>query len=260
MRPVVTANVWNRCQNNCSYCVSWAPQQKKDPHYDGRNFGEVLDVKTLIKWIKKYRPGAGVHISGGEPLFYPGIEDWTKELLKENFDVTILTNGQAIKKRTKLLGKGIRWIATYHKQSGIDAVTYSEMIRPLASENSKLRVILEWIDGDIRDMPRMKEIFKDFDVFWQWVDNAMKSAKYNNLSKPGEENTKEIASKILTLVENNGMVYPCNSKVKGPIGNIYEGTCDQELASKLDPRAAECARGLWCGAFNTAWEEESRCV
>jgi MoaA/NifB/PqqE/SkfB family radical SAM enzyme len=67
----------------------------------------------------------------------------------------------------------------------------------------------------------------------------------------------EVASKMITLIVPNGNVYPCNSTKKGPIGNVFDMTCDDRKSRSLDKHAEFCALNNRCSAFLTARAVES---
>lgn len=257
LTPTVTANVWMRCQNNCSYCVAHIDDRTKERLDDGRDWGQILDVHALIRWVDRFRPDARFHISGGgEAILYDGIEDWIETLLKTGRKVTILTNGQAVYKRTRLHNKPINWIVTYHRECGIDPKEYIQNLECIKKQNVEIRTIIEraHYDTEAEDMDRLKTAFKGFRFIPRYANFENKTARIWGI--PETEGLPCVASNLLTLVENSGDVYPCMGKRLGKIGNIFDMTLDIDRALQADKTAAVCAERHMCGALNTAaWEQ-----
>lgn len=251
MRPVVTANVWNRCQNRCRYCVSCAPNRHRDQYYDGRDFGEVLDVHALIRWLDRYRPTSRVHVSGGEPLLFGGIEAWVGALLDAGRDVTILTNGQAFPMRPGLHAAPVGWIVTYHVSAGIPIVPWASGLTPLRGRaRVSVRVLMRG-RGDRERLPGILKALSGFSVSPRWVDDEKRSCRDFGGVPEVDAAPPRVASEYLTLIENDGRVYPCNTKLRGAVGSIYDMTFDAGAAAVLDDRAEQCYSRLGCGACNT---------
>lgn len=252
LNPIVTANVWNLCNNRCFYCVSSAPNRKKDAYDDGRDFGEVLDVHSLLRWLDRFRPLARLHISGGEPLLYPKIEDWIETVIRAGRKVTLLTNGQLISKNKRLHELPINWIVTYHNGCGVSIDDYKKQLDCLNKNRLDFRVMDTGLKIDVKAWepyePRVRQISSEVKTMESWGYKPPANAPCN------------IASELLTLVENNGSVYACNCKKNGIIGSVYDMTCDNKKAEIMDKRAIECFAGQWCGALNTARIEGETCL
>lgn len=252
MQPVVTANVWNICQNSCEYCVSHAPDRSRDPNDDGRDYSEVLDVHALILWLDEFRPTARVHVSGGEPLLYDGIEDWIFALLDAGRKVTILTNGQAFHSRKRLHNAPINWIVTYHLGCGQSIASWASGLAGLDPARSYIKTIITEETQLENELVTLREALSEFDVRPSVVGGPRDTARmwglrgYEDISGVGE---------LLALVESDGAVYGCNCKALGAIGNLYSLTC--ESAARVNARADVCAQTMSCGAFLTAWNEQA---
>jgi organic radical activating enzyme len=256
LTPTVTANIWMRCQNACPYCVAHVQDRSSDRFDDGRDFGEVLDVFALLRWLDRFRPPARLHISGGEPLLFDGIEDWIETAVKAGRKITILTNGQLIHKRPRLHNLPINWIVTYHKLTNIDPDEYAKNLECIKNKNVEIRTIIQREDYDTEAeyVDELKSTFEGFLFRPRYASFENKTARIWEI--PKLEECDYIASRTLTLIENNGKVYPCNSKHIGPIGDVYAMTCDEFLSAKCDSASKICAERQQCGALNTAiWEQ-----
>jgi organic radical activating enzyme len=145
----LTVCLSNYCQNHCSYCVSRSHGICLDPpkHWDvykpkgfehlntrelDLKFGirwyrdkcpdkiryihpkNVLDVSWIERWLNKYTPNTILHLSGGEPLLRPDIEEIVERLLR-NHEIIVFTNGQFISQRPRLLSLPIYWVVTWHQ-------------------------------------------------------------------------------------------------------------------------------------------------
>lgn len=256
LTPIVTANIWMRCQNACPYCVAHIQDRSTDKFDDGRDFGEVLDVHSLLRWLDKFRPSARLHISGGEPLLYPEIENWIETAVKAGRKVTILTNGQNVHQRPKLHSLPLNWIVTYHKSTEIDPKEYIKNLEGIKNRNVEIRTIIrrEDYDTEAEYTDELRAAFEGFLFRPRYASFENKTARIWGIPEP--EDLDHIASQSITLVENDGKVYPCNSKHAGAIGSVYDMTLDDTLARECDIQSKVCAERQMCGALNTAlWEQ-----
>lgn len=257
--PVVTANIWLKCQNKCPYCVAYVANQLSDPFRDGRDPEQVLDVNAVLAWINKYRPNARIHISGGEPLLYEGIEDWVCACLYAKRKITILTNGQLVPLRKQLHNKPINWIVTYHKDCGVGLNDYCQGLAGLQGKNVEVRTIIETAGDSLAYTKELTTIFKGFDFRIRYDRQESRTAELWKIPKIVD--VYNVASSLLTLVENDGKVYACNGKADGAIGDVYSMQYDATRAKVKDLQAVNCSKEQICGAFNTlVWEQYKEAV
>jgi pyruvate-formate lyase-activating enzyme len=64
--------------------------------------GHFLDLPTLLRFIQRHLSGWLITISGGEPLYYPKVDEFLHELTKTN-QVVLLTNLSLIHSHKSLL-------------------------------------------------------------------------------------------------------------------------------------------------------------
>ncbi len=210
------------------------------------NAADVLDFDVLIDWLLKFKPGAAVHLSGGEPLLRPDIEDQTEKLLDAGFDVSILTNGQALHRRPRLVKMDIKWLVAYHQ----DSITMEQFVRKIEPLKSRKHFIISVCatEAHVSLIPKMKAAFAGFNFQLRWNRNAQRNPE--PLLHPGDIDT--VASKQIHLITPDGAVYPCSSCKYGTIGDIYTGTYDVEKAQLVDPYVSGCVKNNGCQSFQTA--------
>lgn len=246
---VVTVKLWNYCMYSCDYCVSHSNRKVWDPvpFIAAR---DVLDVPSTLDWIGIHRTESSVHISGGEPLLRPDIETIVNQCLDRGFETTIFTNGQLLHNHQSLFDLPVGWVLTWH-QSEINAEVFLKEIAPLRDKKIFVNTILPY-DPNWKVFEEDKKVFYDngFDLYPRINWWNMQTADLWELKPTRVEN---IASNYLTLIEPNGMVFPCNSWDWGPIGNVYSGECNDSLARSIDDHAEKCCIvDRRCGAFLTA--------
>lgn len=275
----ITVIAWNYCQNSCSYCVS--ESNKKEWNFNGSfeiwkpegeehltnleleqkygygyyhtmcpdkerylNAEYILDFDYLIRWMKKYRPEAHIHLSGGEPLLRPDIEEQVTRLSKE-FPVTIVTNGQLIPERPKLLDLDIKWLATYHKgQTSEDK--FLKCIEPI---KNKLHMITTVMTETMQKSGfKGSEGFNDFNFEYRYdrSPGKLKDFKFN------PEDVNDVASRRIMLVQPNGKIIPCNKHHYGHAGHIYDMSINETMLARYNERASRCIQNNRCAAYQTA--------
>lgn len=237
----ITAKVWNFCQLNCSYCVAncnrpeWKPTRPPLPH-------ELLNFSNLVRWIKHFTPGAVVHVSGGEPLLWDGIENAVQLLIDAGIDTTITTNGLMIEKRPKLLDMPLKWLVTYHSCSD-----FEKWRRNAALIREKPHLICCLAGYGVEVPPAHIKRFDDFNFAISRI-NGLRIIDW----QPQAEDMHRIASETIHLIEPDGRVFPCNNKKGVEIGNINAQTYDRELARSKNPECFQCVRGSHCQAYQSA--------
>lgn len=275
----ITASAWNYCQNSCNGCVSgsnklkwkfnghfnlYAPpgcdhlndlqlRAKWGADYYRRmcpdktrflNKFDILEFDYLIKWLKKHAPNAQLHISGGEPLLRPDIEDQIQKVIDAGINTTIFTNGLLIAKRPRLLSMPLAWMVAHHTPN--DFVEWRRNVdlvrnRPLLTT----RVLRTKEEIDNKD-----EIAIQYDgLNFVW-------SRFNGLKEiPFETPTADrpcVASAVLHLIVPDGRVFPCNLETTAPIGHILTGDYWPERGRRQDTMAQQCVIGGNCGAYQSA--------
>ena len=283
MNASVTASVWNYCQNSCPYCIAgsndprWAPKKSFEiwkpeglEHLNDRalrlrlgsewwheqcpdkerflNPADVLPIELLIDWMDLHRPGATVHLSGGEPLLRPDIALMSETLLESGDQVVMFTNGQALDDRSELLDLPIKWCVTYHQDCGLSVDEFLSTIEPLQNKPHVVHTVISTAMHE-KACDMFRASFEGFNFIEKWDRNPARTIpgfKY----EPTE--IDDIASNRLTLVTPDGAVYPCNNCRLGPIGDIYDGTYNEPKARGLDDWSRECVKHNCCSAYQTA--------
>ena len=282
----ITVIAWNYCQNRCSYCVSescterwklngkkevWIPEGDEDLNYyelcekHGFKFhdnmcpepekyldaNDVLDFDYAIKWIKEHRPGAHIHISGGEPLLRPDIEDIVEKVSAE-FETTIVTNGQLISKRPRLLDMPVKWLVTYH----LNQIPFDKWLAQarLIKDKPHLATVVMTYEMRKNGWKAPKELQEEFNFEYRWntAPKLLKDFKYN------PEDLGDVASHRIMIIQPNGPVMGCNKPQRGPWerykshSNVYTGACDEKQLSEHNERADNCIKSNRCAAYQTA--------
>jgi len=255
MTPLtITISFSNYCQNHCPYCVSGSNSARWDPPGDWSKVPreDLLDVEALDRWLSTFTPGARLHISGGEPLLRPDVED-AVELLARRHKIVIFTNGQFVHKRSRLVGLSVSWLVTWHSSQ----VSLGEFVRQVEALRGKpvvARTVLVMRE-DIQRLEALKAALP-----WAaahhaaWNRNARKS--FPGFRPPTDENVGRVASQRLHLIvpRNGGEIWPCNSCAAacGPIGNLTNNWYSPERAGAMDIRARECVISNKCAAYQDA--------
>jgi organic radical activating enzyme len=286
MRPTITASVWNYCQIGCSYCVAgshlerWRPKKTFEVwkpkgfellnDYELRvkfgvewwheqcpdkdrflNPADVLSFEYMAAWLHEYRPGATIHLSGGEPLLRPDIEEQTAILIEAGFQVVMFTNGLLIDERRRLLDMPLKWCVTFHQNSGLSVQDFLGKIEPIRSRSRPLivhTVISNMLQA--KALSLFRHYFDGYRFFEKWHKNPTRTTVPGFKYDPAD--VFDIASNRLSLITPDGAVYPCNTCRIGPVGNIYQGTFDAAKAAMMDVSSAECIRRNCCPAYQTA--------
>lgn len=244
MTSVVTIKLWNHCQNRCSYCVAhkW--------HGDTTE----IDFDAALDWVDKFRPSADIHISGGEPLFFPDrCEIAVRKALSRKRKVAIFTNGQNLQNApSSLLECDVFWWITWHREAIETAEEYLELIRPVIGKKLFFNMILSY-HPEFDFFQKAKEFFNlnGLDL-WPRINwwHYHTAELWGHLPKKTDCG---IASSYLTLIEADGSVYPCSSHDWGIIGRTTDLTCSNHKAELVDSHAEKCCMvDRRCGAFLTA--------
>jgi hypothetical protein len=247
---VVTMKVIQYCQNSCGYCVakSNAERWRPVPFMVAKN---ILDVPSALDWIDANRPEADIHISGGEPLLRPDIASILKSCVATGRRVVIFTNGQLLPQRPELWEiPGVHWLVTWHQ----DSVTLDRFLECVSYLRHPDRVEVHTIlyrDAHEMAIDYVRDKFSYFARFrFRYADQTARTWDAWKLS---DRPIERPASDYLTLIEEDGSIYPCNTKYWGPIGSVYDPDgVDHCKAAALDAHAAQCFVDHRCGAHLTA--------
>jgi MoaA/NifB/PqqE/SkfB family radical SAM enzyme len=256
MKPVVVLSAWNYCQNNCDYCVSKSNTPEWTLGQGGPAPGEVTDFEASKRWINRFRPGAAVHISGGEPLLRPDIIDCVRLFTDAGYDTTIFTNGQLLPRRLGLLELPLKWVVTYHQDCGVPFDEWLWRVEPIKSRPHILQTVVADREKYLWALAHGPKLEADGWKFWaKYAQHPEHQKRFFKVPRVGLEN---VASNLLTLiVPTDGSVYPCNSVKWGSIGNVFEMTMDEGKALSLDKNTKSCAKLKKCQAILTALAVES---
>jgi len=278
----ITVIAWNYCQNRCSYCVSqsnkeewklkgktevWKPEGDEDLNFyelcEKHGFGfhermcpepdkyldakDVVDVDYVFRWINEFRPGAHVHISGGEPLLRPDIVEFVTKI-SSKFTTTIVTNGQLISKHPELLNLPIKWLVTWHREQ-ISLNKFLGQIELIKDKPHLINTIIS--EGEEKNLD---DYFKEYNFEYKpnVKERINKDFRYN------PEDLNDIASNRIMLIQPNGPVVGCNKNHYGPwdryksASNIYNMTCNEDDLAVNNDRASNCVRNNRCSAYQTA--------
>jgi len=280
MTPLtITVCLSNYCQNHCSYCVSrshgtrWDPPvswevykpagfEHLNPRELAQKFGnrwyrnkcpdksrylqpkDVLEISWLEKWLNKYTPNAVLHLSGGEPLIIPTIVDTVDRLVK-NHRIVLFTNGQNLASHPRLLSRDIYWHVTWH-QAQIPWEDWYDLIKYLDPNRTTLNTVLA--DTDPLSVPIDFKQVKNYKTKFNVDRNAQRSMP---CFVPDVDDLHCVASTI-HLIDPNGLVYPCNTRRFGPIGDIYLDTYHPSKLDKINLETRECVRENRCSAYQSA--------
>jgi hypothetical protein len=250
MTLIITTSLSNFCPYSCSYCVAGSNNSRWDPpkSWNDVKHSDLLDVGAFYRWLRCFAFDSVLHISGGEPLVRPDVEDCLEKLCKYH-RVRVYSNGQLISKRPRLLDLPIDWVVTWHQsQVGLDKfVRHVELLEGR-------RVVFRTVLTEKTDPCTVEEM--KVALPWGIVHHGQwdrDPGKTWPSFKPDDADIDNVASQKIHLVvpRNGGEVWPCNSCAAacGPIGNISDGWYSPELAADMDRRAKSCVLDNKCAAF-----------
>ena len=276
----ITASAWNYCQNRCRYCASrshrpewtyhgnfevFAPaghehstdlelRQKFGKNYydelcpDKRRFlnkKDILDFDYLIKWLLKFAPGCELHVSGGECLLRPDIEEQIAKVVAAGISTTIFTNGMLIKKRPKLTAMPLKWVVAHHLPN--DFTKWRENVELIAHRPiMTTRLIMS--DNEDHNREKIAEQYEGLNFYWG-RGNGNKCGVQMELNKA---DLNCVASGILHLIVPDGRVFPCNVHSTYAIGHIMAMKYKPGTAKIQDSHARQCILSNACSAYQTA--------
>jgi MoaA/NifB/PqqE/SkfB family radical SAM enzyme len=252
MKPAVTVSAWNFCQNRCEYCVSGSNTDEwKIKNGVILPDNEITNFEKTIEWINRYRHGASVHVSGGEPLLRPDIVEQVKRIVDNGNETTIFTNGIALRKHHELLEFPVKWCVTYHLDCGVPVDDWLRLVDPIKSRRHVLHTVVSTLEHFKRTY-ELKPYFEGsgWNFYEKW-DRRPEKTMLPNFKAPAED-IDDIASNRLTLIVPNGLVYPCNNVQEGAIGNVFDLSFDSEKALSMNEKTRSCALRNACSAFQTA--------
>jgi hypothetical protein len=224
------------------------------------NKKDVLNFAALETWIYRncilnlFPEKIELHISGGEPLLRPDIEDRIQQLLTLNDElivetghhlrITIFTNGLLISKRPRLLDMPLKWVVAHHMPNSLDK--WLKNARLVANRpHMACRILLH--PNEVAQKEQLQE--KYCDLHFHWIrGNGLRQEvwEYN------ADDLDCIASRVIHLIVPDGRVFPCNVVDTAPIGHIHRMTYSPELAAMQDAHAKQCVTAGSCPAYQSA--------
>jgi len=249
MTLTITISLGNYCQNHCRYCVSGSGSRRWDPpvNWSTVSVEDKLDVSALDRWLSKFTPECRIHLSGGEPLCRPDVED-AVELLARRHRIVVYTNGKLILERPRLIDLPIGWLVTWHSSQ----VSLGEFVRQVEALRGKPVVVRSVLvkQEDRRRLEALKAALPWVEhVHGQWNLDPRKSWPD---FKPVEADLDRIASEVVHLIVpwGGGAVFACNVPTDDHrIGSVHEQWYRPGLASEADAHAHKCAAQSGCSAY-----------
>lgn len=265
MNPFITASLTNYCNLGCSYCVAhsydWVMTDNSRPRMI-----DFLQPIALSKWVKKHWPeNTLINITGGEPMMHPHAEDAIR-YLADNHKVVVFTNGLSVADGLLTDSPNVFWNLTYHEES-ID-VSFDDWIREISSLiRMPHRISYLSRSGKLYD-----EIEFDGNIDFRSIDKSdvIGEAEYSY--------SKERTPYRFAIVTPDGLVYACNCcgkmmsaakqpvedcdmdcsryydnrpRKREPIGDLYAGEYNSEIALKKDKHIIDCLKYKKCWAYIT---------
>jgi len=90
-----------KCNNSCLYCYNFWRKNGHETEQSGRGVLSRVEIRNLIRKVKKDTPLETVALSGGEPLLRRDLPGITSDIIEEGLHPVIITNG-ALLTETKL--------------------------------------------------------------------------------------------------------------------------------------------------------------
>ena len=125
----------NKCNQNCYYC------HYKNPYLllDQYNVMDEISRDKMLEIIKDFKDigvKAVTFSGGGEPLFYPYIEQAMESVLEAGIDLSIITNGTLLNGRKADVLSKAKWVRvslesgcaeTYSSIRGVDKDAFGKL-------------------------------------------------------------------------------------------------------------------------------------
>jgi len=206
---------------------------------------DVLDFDFLIRWILKYVPGCELHVSGGECLLRPDIEEQIAKLVEAGINTTIFTNGLLIHKRPRLHDMPLKWVVAHHMPNPFEKWLHNVKLiahRPLITTR------LLWTPHERKNRDAIAAQYKGLNFYWGRGNGNKEAPKM----EVNADDLNHVASAVLHLIVPDGRVFPCNVHSKRPIGHTVLMEYDPRLAKSQDCHANQCIKSDNCSAYQTA--------
>lgn len=276
----ITVSCWTFCFNSCPWCVSGSNldkwqyngnfEQFSPPGFDHLNnlqirelFGpdyynrlcpdktrwlnkaDILDFDCLLLWLTKFTPAAQIHVSGGEPLLRPDIENQIEKLLNAGFRTTVFTNGMLIDKRPRLADMPLTWVIAHHPPNDINK--WRQNVDLVCHQRIFTTRVL-YRDDELKQKDSIRNLYTGLPFFFS--NAATRKKEVDIPFNPDDLGC--IASEVLHLIVPDGRVYRCNNDKSPPIGNIMSNEYYPEIAKTSDNDARQCVKSGLCPAYISA--------
>lgn len=214
------------------------------------NKKEVLDFGLLRQWLSTQldkgliEKNTELHISGGEPLLRPDIEDQIEKLLTFGLGMTIFTNGLLISKRPRLLSMPLKWVVAHHMPNPLEEWRRNAILvadRP----HMACRVIHQGKTFENRD--DLAPLYDGLNFHWI-ISKGLRLIPWD----PNPDDFGCIPTKVLHLIVPDGRVFPCNVATGFTIGNLNDGTYWPEKAVSQNTHCRGCVTTNACPAYQSA--------
>jgi hypothetical protein len=214
------------------------------------HLGAILDMNATHSFLKEHFKSENwcVEISGGEPLFVPGLEHFVRLLKRLHIPVVILTNGTNMRWKGPYIPRGTRLLMTWH----IEQCSFDEFRRSVSRARDFghrvfARTVLtpeQVLDGWGVDAKKNLETLRvPYDIQGAIkVSDGRNGARmdFHDRLYMGIEDTPQTAQDdfIVLSIRPDGSVWQCHGEL-GKIGDVYENTID---ISSIRPR--KCTNGF----------------
>lgn len=216
----------------------------KDEKHD---FGDWLDTTSLLNFIKTNLDDSWlINLTGGEPLYYPKVEDFIVELAKTH-KVLLTTNLSLVRSRPRLLEiprDSLFFRVGYHPEFR-NTETFVECMKYIIDNEFKYIVNYvahpeyyedsEKYKGHLKLLKNNKFTFEVTPFEGKYKDNNYPKNKEDrselekkmfNINEKYEIYDSPMGTKFM-ICEPNGKIFECQGR-EAELGNIYENTIRYE--------------------------------
>lgn len=160
------------CNFRCPFCHNASLVTRTGQNKD-------IETEEIIKFLRK-RTGIldGVCVTGGEPLYWPGITEFLRMIKELEYQVKLDTNGSYPEKLKTIVGEGlVDYVAmdiknskeNYGRTIGIEGYDLSKI------EESVQFLLEDHVEYEFRTtVVRQFHRKKDFELIGQWIKGARK--------------------------------------------------------------------------------------
>lgn len=243
---VITAPIYvrikplNACNHHCFWCVYHSDLTMMHGQMNAKDMLPKDKFREVLDDLKDIGTKAITYSGGGEPLLYPGIEEFLQKTLDNGLNLSIITHGQFLeKKKADILAKSswVRVSMDYYdgesiKQSrGVRQDTFNKIIDNINNFSSIKDSLCDLSVNYIITKQNYQNLYKITEILKNnGVDNIRFSPMWIDTFHDYHAEFKEDVFSVLEDIKNK---YNCESfKVYSSYGQVNDLNVSKRLYKK----------------------------